>query len=957
MAKYIAPLIFILFTGELLSGQTMPFRSYSIQQGLSESVVHSLIQDDKGFIWAGTGFGLNRFDGVRFKHFYEEHGLPDNRVNAILQDSNKDFWLGTDSGAAFMKRDSISNPDHLQPLLESTVVDIFEDMEGNIWFATRGNGAWKLDSSKNLTNITNRFGFRGMDVRSFEQTNDGVIWIGTRDGLIRLHDDSFKLFTRDDGLPETRVRDLETDHLGRLWIGTEDGLVKMENGEFSHFHHHQGLNNHNIHSITVTEESTVWLGTEAGASFFDGERFTNYTREQGLTAVLVYKTMIDREGNVWLGTLGGGLNLFSGETFINYNVDTGLTNNVVTGFEEDHNGDIWIASYGGGVIRYDGDMMHYFGEQQGLNDSKIYCIYEDSRQRLWIGSRDGLHIYEEGRFQKVAAEIFPYGVVRKIHEIEEKPGTFWIATYNDGIIRFDGENYSKYDTGSGLLNNTVMDVKRDGEGHWWFATYGGAVRYDGDTFRHFTIGDGLPSNGVIQIHIDHKDRKWFSTFNGVSMLDGDEMVSMSGDQQTGIITYFTIQDKNKTFWSGTNRGLFRFDPDAFFEAETHTERIKTFKLFNQNQGLIADELNAGASFLASDGTIWLGTVEGLSHFFPDRVRINTTPPGIEFEEIMVSGKSYTSGSDYQFSHDQNFVQFDFVGLSFESPDRILYEYRLSGLDEGWQTTRERMVRYPSLTPGQYQFRVRAYNADGVVSRETASFEFTIKPPFWLQWWFIGLLAAAVGALILFYYRYFKATKQIDIERMRVQIASDLHDDVGSSLTELALQTDFLRAGKVSEELRDTLKQLGDQSRKIVSSLDDIVWSIDARNDTAGDLTDRMQDYVNHIFRSGEPEVLYKFEKVRMDEKLPVHVKENIYLIFKESINNIAKHSDATEVEVVFSLNGKEYELRIKDNGTITNGQKKTGQGLRNIAMRAERIDANLELNKNGGYEVKVKGNI
>lgn len=937
--------------------QTLPFRSYSIEQGLSESVVHSMIQDERGFIWVGTGFGLNRFDGHRFQQYYEEHGLPDNRVNAIHQGRGGRLWLGTDTGAAVMENDTIYKPTKLQVLDGMTVLDIFHDSNDNHWFSTQANGVWKLNTSGELRNISDAHGYRGMQVTTVQETPDGVIWIGTRDGLISHENRDFKLITDGSGFLEQRILSLDVDQMGNLWIGTENGLFLKSDDDFTHFHSGHGLNNLNIHSVTALDDGTVWVGTEAGASYFNGEMFKNYTTEHGLSAVLVYKTMVDREGNIWLGTLGGGLNMFSGETFLNFNVDSGLTNNVVTGFEEDQNNHVWIATYGGGALRYDGDTMQNYGAQQGLKDSKLYTILEDSRSRIWFGGRDGIHIFEDDRFRKISSEIFPYGVIRSIVEDDREDGIYWIGTYNNGAFRFDGTNYRQFNTESGLLNNTVMDIKRDDDGVWWFATYGGVATYDGNSFRHYTVGDGLPSNGVIHIHIDDEGKKWFSTFNGIAVMEDGEITTPTGDEQTGIITYFTVQDRDNRYWVGTNRGIYRFDYEQFLNSDARVERIKSFKLYNKNQGLIANELNAGASFLASDGSIWLGTVEGLSQFFPEKVRSNTTPPGLEFEEIMISGMSVADSEKSTFTHDQNFVQIGFIGLSFESPERILYEYKMEGLDDEWQTTRERTIRYPSLSPNQYNFRIRAYNADGVQSAHTLSYAFTIKPPFWLQWWFIGLLIAAVGGLILFYYRYFKATKQIDIERMRVQIASDLHDDVGSSLTELALQTDFLQAGAIDDELRQTLQQLGDQSRKIVSSLDDIVWSIDARNDTAGDLTDRMQDYVNHIFKNGSISVHYHFDKVKMSEKLPVHVKENIYLIFKESINNIAKHSNADEVNVTLVFSGSDFELMIRDNGEANNSVRKSGQGLQNIKMRANRINSEVNIYKDDGFVVHVKGKI
>jgi len=949
--------LLLTFWGEALLSQITPFRTYSIEHGLSESVVHSMIQDDSGYIWLGTGFGLNRFDGVRFTQYYQEHGLPNNRVNALFQDHRGRIWIGTDSGLAYLENGEIYTPEIFSSIDESVILSIVEDADGNIWVATEGNGLWRYNRQQRFDNISHQHGYRNMQARSLAITGDGIMWIGTSEGLFSYNGSTFRKYRSQEGYPEVPINDMVVDGENTLWIASNAGLIKKVGEEFQIFHEDAGLNECRLNSVSITGNGEAWVSSDAGASYFDGNSFRNYTTEDGLNAVIIYETLIDREGNVWLGTLGAGANIFLGELFRNFNVDTGITNNVVTGFEEDRLGNIWIATYGGGILRYDGEQFEHFSTADGLIDNKTYTIFEDSQDRLWIGARDGITIYEDGIFTPLPESDFPFSTIRKIYE-DEETGDFWIATYNSGVIRYDGESYEQFNTTSGLLNNTVMDIKKDDEGNFWFATYGGVAILKDGMFEHITIADGLPNNGVIHINIDTEGTKWFSTFGGLASFDGDTVRSVPSDNQSGTISYFSIQDHDGQFWTGTNRGLYRFNPDVFFTSETRVERIKSFKLFDQNQGLIANELNAGASFVASNGSIWLGTVEGLSQFFPNRVRINDTSPGIKFDEIMMSGQQLQANQESKlFNHDQNFLQVSFHGLSFESPAQILYEYRLEGLEDEWQTTRERTVRYTSLPPGSYNFRVRSYNADGFRSTDEATLSFQIKKPVWMQWWFLALITAGVIGLIFFYYRFFKTRKQVDIERMRVQIASDLHDDVGSSLTELALQTDFLRAGDVSDELRSTLKQLGDQSRKIVSSLDDIVWSIDARNDTAGDVTDRMQDYVNHVFRAGTPDVHYHFENLKMDDRLPVHVKENIYLIFKESVNNIAKHSNADKVDIMFAYDGKQFELKVEDNGTGSNGTRKSGQGLRNIELRSKRIGADVNIFNSSGFTVHVKGTV
>src|SRR5699024_8186408 len=276
--------------------------------------------------------------------------------------------------------------------------------------------------------------------------------------------------------------------------------------------------------------------------------------------------------------------------------------------------------------------------------------------------------------------------------------------------------------------------------------------------------------------------------------------------------------------------------------------------------------------------------------------------------------------------DNRYITISFVGLNFSSPQQLTYLFRLAGSGEDWQETKQRKIHYSALVPGYYTFKVRAKNGDGVWSKQAATFSFRVLAPFWQQWWFILLMTLVIVGIIFIIYRYYKVKRMVDIERIRVRIASDLHDDVGSSLTEIALQSDFLQTmHDTSEELKESLQSIGTQSRKIVSNLDDIVWTIDARSDTMGDLTDRMQDYINHTLP--DRTVNYHFNDLKTDHRLPVSMRENLYLIFKEAVNNIAKHSNATKVDVTLASNSNSYRLKIEDNGDNEGDYRKSGHGL------------------------------
>jgi len=1046
--------------------QHLPFTSYSIQEGLSESVVHDIIQDREGHLWVGTGFGLNRFDGKNFRKFYQQDGLPDNRVNVILETSNGTILVGTQGGLAYLQPEDagissnftgssrLGTSSRLRISQRQTtftshpkfngeiILDLTEGPDQSVWIATQNKGLWKLNWSTELETAdkpaqtpsqipqdssqipkdpspetqsptsqvskvtrpnqdrnytTDPFHVQYVQLPESQLPNDritaihqgegGTVWAGTAGGTIFIIAGEYTS-SAGDVLEYTihpghgtrsevgsRVNDLLTDQNGTLWVATNRGLFGQTDMDYKSLRRLEflrrleGVPVERLHSLTSDLDGNIWIGSDNGALQVqpDGS-VRHFTTAEGLSAPLVYSIMMDREGNVWMGTLGGGLNKFYGEIFLNYNTDLGLSNNVVTGFEESSDGRIWIATFGGGAQSFHNGEFLTYGVRDGLTDSKLYVIFEDSKKTLWIGGEKGLHLYRNRRFIKPNTATFPYTHVRSIFE-DETTGMYWIGTYYDGIILYQNGIQSVYDRTNVLNNNTVMDIKQSADGTLWFATYGGAVSYDGKVWTHYTAEDGLPSNGVVQIYIDHEQRVWFSTFEGVAFLADGKIEVPSGEEQTGIITYFTIQDDMNRYWLGTNRGLYRFQPDRYREADSEVERIKAFKLYNRDQGLVANELNAGAYLMASDGSLWLGTIEGLSIFLPGELRENVYPPGIELRSVTASGaeldlihgqnrRSFTLSNE--LSSMQKSIEFDYMGLSHESPGRILYRYRLDGYDEQWLTTRETSISYASLSPGTYQFSVESFNADGIASTSAVTVDFRIPAPFWMQIWFIAFILLVISGLIILYLRYVSANKQIEIERMRVQIASDLHDDVGSSLTELALQTDFLQHREQDPIIKKTLKQLGEQSRRIVSGLDDIVWSIDSRNDRAGDLTDRMQDYVSHVFKSETPVVHYRFDRLNMSEKLPVQVKENIYLVFKEAIHNIAKHSDASKVEVTFELKGRTFLLLVTDNGSdpeLRAGKRKSGQGMRNMNLRAKRIGAALSVGWANGFKVEMRGKL
>jgi ligand-binding sensor domain-containing protein len=950
MKKGISVFLLLLFTAAVVEAQTYPFRTYSIENGLSEAVVNTITQDKDGYLWIGTGYGLNRFDGVGFKNYYVEDGLLNNGIQSLYAVGKNELWIGTEGGVNVMRKDSIHTIPELQPLTSSSILSIYKDRQNEFWFTTDGEGVWHWDRSRKLTQYREVHGMGSNRVRDVLEDENGVLWFATRDGLTKLEDGNFRTFTTQNGLPDDRLRDLALTKDGELWVASRGGLCTIAGEEIRCFTEQDGLINNRIQSISTDGNNNLWLGTEEGASYFAAEEFKNYSVDEGLANNIIHSTYYDTEGNIWFGTFGGGISLFLGNQFENYTIEDGLPNNVVTSIAEDRRGRFWISTYGGGITKIAGPLLETINASDGLVDNKVYTLRTDDQNRLLVGTRWGFSIYNYNTFNNFDEHELPHRKIRAILPSQDSSNIL-LGTYGEGIIRYRDNNFDQLTEEDGLANNTVMALERGGDGSIWAATYGGLSQIKNNTFTNYTQQDGLPNNGILDVLIDSNGELWVATFGGIARFTGDGFKSITPkDGLPDEVCYFIEQDDRGIFWIGTNKGVVRFDYKAFQSGAENTN-TQVFRLLTKDQGLASNEMNAGASFKDSRGRLWFGSVGGVSVFDPSKEKISNAAPNVHIENISVSGERISMKEPLDIGSDNRNITFEFIGISFTAPHQMEYRYRLKNSNEGWQETTQPSVRYSALMPGDYTFEVKAQNFNGHWSPQAARISFTVQAPFWLQWWFIALVVIALAGIILFIYNYYRVKKMVEMERMRVRIASDLHDDVGSALTEIALQSDFLQTMEVPGKLEESLQQIGAQSRRIVSSLDDIVWSIDARNDTVGDLTDRMQDHMNNVLPNRE--VYYDFD-CDMQQQLDVSLKENLYLIYKEAINNIAKHSNADRVEVKLCADGSGVTMGIKDNGTEVSGSRKSGQGLRNMRMRAKRIDAEITFNEENGFEVIVE---
>ena len=1024
------------------------------ENGLSQNTVHSILQDNNGFIWFATEDGLNEYDGYKFKVYknnsMDKNSIPDNFIWTIYEDRDGTLWIGTNnkglckfdrSKEKFITFNNI--PGDSSSLSHNNVRAIYEDREGNLWIGTEG-GLNKFDRKKktfvrythnpgnphSLSNnvvlsiyedkagdlwVGTNSGLGRLDKKnnkfdnySFNTKNDnnsinnivfsilkdksGNLWVGTLNGLVKFNKNN-KKFTRylmgsssSYGSNVNRINSLLEDSDGILWIGTGSGLFQINLGNNvnnsknikASAYKTDILNGNNVLSLYEDNSGLVWIGTaEDGIIKYDRERIKfkyfghNPADPSSLTYGTIRSVYQEKNGTLWIGTLGGGLNMLSPDSkkFIHYKNEPGnkfsLSDNSVSAIFKDSYGYLWIGTWRGGLNRSvlplnknsSGNLkfINYKNEPadtHSLSNNLVQSIYEDSGRRLWFGTGIGLDLYNRKNDNFICFTHNPNDS-NSISEdqvqsciLEDRHGNLWIGTWN-GLNKLTAQelktaasnpssvkfiHYMYRQNSYSLSDDRVISVCEDKEGNLWFGTYGGGLNklsYDQQDspdphFINYTIKEGLPSNVIYAVKSDNEGNIWLSTDNGLSVLD---------------------------------------------------PRSENFRNYDVSDGLQGNQFFWGASFKGNNDELFFGGTKGLNAFYPEELKSNSHIPPVVITDFQIFNKpveinadnsplkkSITETKEIKLTYGQNVFSFEFAALDYKSPNKNRYAYMMEGFDKDWiYSGNRRYVTYTNLDPGEYTFKVKGSNNDGLWNEKGASLTIEILPPLWRTWWFLSLasilIIGIVGLII-----YVRIKHLIEIGRFRTKLAADLHDNIGSSLTEISILSEVI-SKKIKSEDKDVMKSLrtiSSSARSLVDNMSDIVWLVNPKRDSLYDLILRLRDtyselssYTNISFRS---ENIISLQKI----SLSMEHRQHLYLIFKEAINNCITHSECTEITLDALVKGKKLEMTLRDNGKGFRMEHiKNGNGLDNIKNRAKNIGGTLRIDSKAGEGtiVQFEGNI
>jgi ligand-binding sensor domain-containing protein/two-component sensor histidine kinase len=714
----------------------------------------------------------------------------------------------------------------------------------------------------------------------------------------------------------------------------------------------------------------LWVGTREGLIRRTPDSQTTYTTDHGLADTFIRTLAVDRDGGLWIGTHSGGLHRLAAEPIVSYTRVDGLDDPNVARIVESRDGRIYAATERRGIVEISGGRAHPIsGSERPPFHNVQHALLQDRRGDWWVGTQTGLYRFDGPALQLERGRRFDDadGIPATIDVFgelyEDSDGSIWVASADNIAYRYDPSRsrppyFDRLDLASAAPSSPPRLYLRDRAGTLWLAPFVGLWRLVDGRIERFTPGDGFPDpdantrdlyedsrgwlwialrfSGVAVTKAPHAERPPFTTYGTVNGLVSDAVWSIT-------------EDLDGRIYLGTGRGLDQID--------LSTGRIRSF---TPAEGLAGDLVNA--CMRDSRGSIWVGTTGGISRIDPRAERGTHLPPPIFIARVTIAGEDVAlpeRGSrvveGLALPAARNNLAVEHVGIG-DSRGPLLYEWRLDGAEEAWsRPSSQRSVHYARLAPGLYRYMVRAMSADGLPSAEPAVVEFEILTPFWRQGWFLVVAGALAGALSFGAHRL-RVRRVLAMERIRRQIATDLHDDIGSGLSQIAILSEVVKRG-AEPKLQSTMDEVARLARSMRDAMSDIVWAIDPRKDRLADLVQRMRQTALNLL---------EVNGVRVDFEAPAEPeldrigltpdqRRQLLLIFKEALTNIARHASATHARVRIEPAGRRLRLAIVDDGRgFDPALGSDGHGLESFRLRAAALNGRLHVDSAPGRGTRVE---
>ena len=1009
----------ILFTCYRIWGMaetpSLFFRHITTQNGLSHNNVNCILQDRHGFTWIGTNDGLSRFDGTTFRVFRHQPGsaqtISGNIIMDICEDGNGYLWIATaDGGLSRYDRHAATDAQFIQyrhkpgdstSIPVNSLNALLPDKKGHLWLATSGAGLLrfeiatgrflKIDPSSRRTCTDICFDSNGIiwggrqggsyfkvDPVSLQEKSDPLylnpylklphvtitclyldqrkdIWMGSWDNAIYRFNNTTKaeevLANGRNGLTlgEDEATSFGEDGSGNMWIGTKrSGLILLDPATGLYSRHYSSLSrkgalsSNSINCIYTDPQQNIWIGTDAGISFYAGA-FKSFRQEYLPSLPGIYKElsvndiMVMPDQSAWLATNAGiFMRHTSGFEYLPVSKEDTLLN--VSGFFKDSNGQFYLGTdYS--LFRFDPSNFNYGLLPNTSNDMVMKRI---------IASRI-VSVEEDSINGKPALLVSPYGHYIAYYDLSSKR---WISrgdSINQIISRFN------------LADNLIHKIYKDPKKRLWLATAkNGLAQWDRFSKQYrYHINDpsnpySISNNHVYDMAAGVGGGLWVSTFGGGlnhfdPALNRFTYISNTPNLLEGICT-----DHNQRVWMIGNGQLHQYDPT---EKQTRTYAFEEIESAGGVKGDIYSD---------QQGYLYAGGKGFYVRFHPDSIESTVSHPEVKLTDFTIFDNSFlhlkTDENQIRLDHTSNFFNIHFAAPWYK--EKVYYQYMLEGVDPRWVDAGDQQVApYTQLGGGRYRFKVRSTTVPGIWDEQATILDIIITPPFWQRWWFYLLLAVAAAGLIYLIYRY-RINELLKRQEIRNRIARDLHDNMGSTLSSISIYSQVAKIYKEQQktkELDDTLEKISGASGEMISEMNDIVWAINPRNDSMEKMLQRMESYARPLLKAGGMNFELNYPDELKHLNLNMEQRKNLYLVFKEVINNSVKYSGGSNLLVDISKSHQFLSMHIKDDGKgfdvqtqpVANLLTLSGNGLRNMQRRAAEMGGSLEITSAAGEGTRI----
>ena len=979
-------------------------QTWTTDDGLPQNTVVALAQTPDGYLWIGTRFGLARFDGVRFVTFNEKNtaAFKSHTINSLYVDSEGVLWIATQNGLLQLKNRVFKRIGMTEGLPHENVIFVTGSENGDVWILSHPEGKtisrirndqvdhfdaeaanaasansvfedwqsriWTVNQwiVKTLNPKTREFAIPEISTRgglyaySITQSEDGTLWFGQEGGIYVYSENTSHFIPFPQNLADEIAEHLSLDSQSALWISTKKGPLRFFNGSWSFYPIPEDHQPSNLSAVMEDRDGNYWYGSRAGGLHrIRLGKLRAYAKEQGLADDSAWSVCEGRDGGLWIGTSGGLSRLFQGE-LTSFKYRDGVPRGLITTVCETRAGDLFFGMRDGGSPGFDG--------------TAFLCRYR------------------EGNFTPLYPE--PFGDLNRVWATyEDSRGSLWIGT-RQGLFRGHNGDYQKYSTNEGLSHKDVRAIVEDRNGGLWIGTNGGGLNYFQDgRFTSYSVEDGLSNVNAWSIHIDSEATVWVGTEYGLNRFKDGSFTQYF--QEHGLfddLVNHILEDDFGNLWISCNRGIYRVSKRELNDfAEGKLEGIRHVA-YGTADGMLSSETNGEnqpAGCKTRDGKLVFPTSKGIVVIDPVEVLGENLLPPVIIEEVSANGKMIVSNEPghspqsvaWEGDRDNsvlklspgsgNVLQFQYTANSLTESSKALFKYRLHGHHDDWiDAGRRRMALYTNLRPGSYRFQVIAANHNGVWNETGADFSFSIAPHFYQTNLFYALIAIGVITFAGVIHRFVliqrmklaRLQHEVALNKERSRIAQDMHDEMGGTLTEISL------LGELASQLESPssgptppIERIKRRSRELVQSMDGIVWATNPKHDTLESLVAYLSQFAQNFLNVGglRCNLETPLPGELPDRELTSEIRHNLFLIFKESLTNIVKHSGATEVTVRCSLERGKFLLAVEDNGkgfsSSNMDPNSFGNGVTNMKQRIQRIQGELQIGENApsGTVVKV----